>query len=372
MKKKIHSPRAAFVTGANISLIVLATLAVVAGAALARPILFPVALATMLALAVKPVARVLGTKLKIPPIITSALIVLTIISVVCVGVFALSGPASKWIGDAPKKFNEVERKIRPVKESVVEITEAAGKIDKITEPARDPDKLKVEVARPTLTSTVLGATAEVGLEFVIAISFLFLLLAFGDDFLERIANLEMLRGREADLLSMIRNAEEMISRYLFRFTLINIGLGIVIGLGMWAIGMPNPALWGVMAACFNFVPYIGLITGTIIVFLAAVVEMDSLWTAALAPAIYLIANSIEANAVTPSLLGRALSVHVIILFFGILLLGWMWGIGGVLIAVPLMATARVVCDHVDVLKPIGRLLGSDSVDREIFPEIHKN
>ena len=79
----------------------------------------------------------------------------------------------------------------------------------------------------------------------------------------------------------------------------------------------------------------------------------------LAPLIYMVLNAIEANAVTPSLLGRALSVHVIVLFFGILLFGWAWGLGGVLIAVPLMAMLRVVCDHVDSLAPIAKSL-SDS------------
>lgn len=299
---------------ADLSLIILAILAVLAAVMLGRPILFPITLALLMALATKPVARTLSERLKFPPIVAAALLVITIIGLFGGGVFALSGPASKWIGEAPQKFQEVERKMRPVKKSVEEITEAAGKIEKITETAKDPDKVKVEVARPTLTSTVPSATAEVGLEVLVAISCLFLLLAFGDDFLERIAKMKIFRGKKDNLHSLFSDAEDMISRYLFRFSLINIGLGIVIGLGMWAIGMPNPALWGAMAACFNFVPYVGLMAGSSIVFFVAVVEFDSLWHAALAPAIYILANGVEANAVTPSLLGKALSVHVLVLF----------------------------------------------------------
>lgn len=357
-----HLPRLTIL--AEISLIILAVIAILGAAMFARPILFPMTLAVLMALATKPVARKLCENLKFHPIVASVLIVLFIMGIGIGGMFALSGPAGKWISEAPQKFQEVERKIRPVKESVEEITEATGHIEKMTEAARDPSKVKVEVARPTLTSTVLSMTAEVGLEFLIAISCLFLLLAFGDDFMDRIADLKGNKTKNA-LIEMVKSAEEMISLYLFRFTLINCVLGLVIGLGMWALGMPNPALWGVMAACLNFVPYLGLIAGSSIVFFVAIVEFDSLLKAAIAPAIYIIANAIEANAVTPSLLGKALSVHVIVLFFGILLLGWLWGIGGVLIAVPLIATFRVMCSHFEPLKPVAQFLGGGSKEPSV-------
>ena len=217
----------------SISIIILAVIAVLAAALLARPVLFPVVLALVMAAALKPVARLICDKLGLHTIVASVLVVLTLLATVSVGIFALSGPASEWMSSAPTKFEEVERKLRPVKETVEDLSDAADHLDDITDTAKDPDKVTVEVSRPTLTSAVLSATAEAGLEFAIAISCLFLFLAFGDDFVNRLGNLAWFRHKRKDFVNLVRDAEGVISIYLLKFTLINIALGILIGLGMW-------------------------------------------------------------------------------------------------------------------------------------------
>lgn len=350
---------------AQISLVILALLAAVTAAYVARPILFPLALAALIAFALRPVDRMLIRKLRAPAIAVSVILVISIVTLIGGAIFMLSGPATKWISNAPQNFEKIEYKIRPVKESVEEISKAADQIEEITAKAKDPDKLKVEVARPTLTDTVLSMTTEVLIELGITISFLFLLLAYGDDLLKRMSKLAPKGEHRASLYDLFNTIESVISRYLFTFSLINMGLGTVIGLGMWAIGMPNPLLWGVMAACLNFIPYLGLITGSAIVFFVGLVTFESPFYAALAPGIYYVANLIEANAVTPALLGKALSVNVIVLFLSIIFWGWLWGIGGIIIAVPLMGAFKVICDHTHALRYVARFLGGgleDEVD----------
>jgi len=335
---------------------VLAVLATAAALYVARPILFPMALGSLLAFALRPVERLISNRTRLPSVATAAGIVALLILVLLIGIFFLSAPATKWMNNAPRQFSQVERKIQPVKESVEGISKAAGELEEMTKAAaKDSDKLQVEVARPTLTSTVLSFTTEAFLEAGITVSLLFLLLAFGEKLLLRIARLA--KGHRQDvLLDIFMSTEKVISTYLFNFSLINIGLGTVIGLGLWAIGLPNPILWGVMAACFNFIPYLGLIAGSSIVFFVALVTFESPAYACLAPLIYYVANLIEANAITPMILGKAMQINVIFLFIGILFWGWMWGIGGMLIAVPLMGAIKVICDNVDYLKSLGRLL----------------
>ena len=349
---------------ASISLIILAVIAVLGVAYLARPILFPITLASLLAFALQPVARFLSKQAKAPPPVAAAALVATLLITLIGGIYLLSAPASKWIGNAPRQFEEIEHKVRPVKESVEDISEAAEKLDKMAEGVKSEDKVKVEVARPTLTATALSVTSEVLLELGIAISCLFILLAWGDQFLRRVSRASGPFSKDHDLVEVFGRIEAMVSHYLFTFSLINAGLGLVIGIGMWIIGMPNPILWGVMAACLNFIPYLGLAAGCSIVLFVALVSFDSAFYAALAPLIYFAVNMLEANVVTPALLGKAMSINVIVLFIGILLWGWLWGIGGVLIAVPMLGALKVICDQFDELSPISILLSGGESYRE--------
>jgi predicted PurR-regulated permease PerM len=157
---------------------------------------------------------------------------------------------------------------------------------------------------------------------------------------------------------MFFQIERGISQYLLTFTAINVCLGIVIGTGMWLIGMPNPVLWGVMAGCLNFMPYIGAFVGSGVVFLVAALSFDSMGQALLAPAIYAAANTIEGNVITPLILGRSMRLNPIFIFLSVVLWGWMWGVGGALIAVPLLAMTKIACAHSRRLQSVATLLES--------------
>jgi predicted PurR-regulated permease PerM len=121
--------------------------------------------------------------------------------------------------------------------------------------------------------------------------------------------------------------------------------------------MPNPALWGAMCCVLNFIPYVGAMAGTMVVFLVAVLTFDSLGYACLVPAVYFAITAVEGNLITPALLGRSMSLNPVMVFLFLVFWGWIWGIGGALLAVPLLAMLKIGFDQFERTRPVGTLLG---------------
>jgi predicted PurR-regulated permease PerM len=129
---------------------------------------------------------------------------------------------------------------------------------------------------------------------------------------------------------------------------------------MYLLGMPNPLLWGVMAAILAYIPYLGSLVGIGTVTVVAILTFDEMLRILMVPAIYFALDSIEANLVTPTILGQRLALNPVILFIWLIFCGWIWGITGALLAVPLLAIIKIMSDQVEQLAPIGEFLGSES------------
>jgi predicted PurR-regulated permease PerM len=133
-------------------------------------------------------------------------------------------------------------------------------------------------------------------------------------------------------------------------------------MSFYALGMPTPYLWGVMAFALNFIPYVGAVGGISVAAFMAVVTFDSLAYAALAPLSYAVINGIENQFVSPLFLGRRLQLNSVAMLLALTFWTWLWGIAGTIVAVPLLVTIKVFCDHLDSLSGIGEFLS------EKYPE----
>jgi predicted PurR-regulated permease PerM len=337
-------------------LVILTMLAILYALYSARAIVFPIVLAFLIAFPLRPAVRWLARRY-VPAFIGAGLVVGLLLLVLFRGGQLLMEPATMWIAEAPENLRVAETKLREFRRSFESINAASQTVEEIAQ-GGEPEAVQVEIKQPSLTSLVLSTTGSLLAGAMIAVTLVYLLLAFGDGLLAAIIKLMPTYHDKTNVRQMCDRAEGTISRYLLTSTLINIALGVVIGGGLWLIGMPNPVLWGVMAALLNYVPFLGLAVGSAVVFVVALVSFDSALYALLAPAIYLTANGIEGNLITPALLGRSMQLNIIIVFLFIVIWGWMWGIGGSLIAVPLLAIVKIVCEHFERLRPVAAILSA--------------
>lgn len=328
---------------------------------LGRDFLMPVSLAFLLALVLSPVVRVLARR-SIPEPLTALLVVLCVLAAIGGGSYSLSGPVTQWIDDAPRIGRELGAKIAVIRRPMDAVADASRQVEEMTTES-DPTVQRVVLNEPGLLSRaatgVPNMLAQTGLTLVL----LLFLLASGDMFYEKLVkSLPTLSDKKRGL-RIARTIEREVSRYLFTITLINFTLGAAIAAGMFAIGMPNPVLWGVTAALLNFIPYVGALIGMTLVAAVALVSFDTVGAALLAPLIYLACNLIEGQIVTPMVVGRRLEMNPVAIFLAIAFWGWLWGIPGALIAVPLLVTAKVFADHVEGLGPLGEFLGARDLPR---------
>jgi predicted PurR-regulated permease PerM len=197
---------------------------------------------------------------------------------------------------------------------------------------------------------------------------LYFLLASGDQFLRKLVRIAPRFEDKRRAVEIAHDIEQRISVYLQTITLINLGLGISVAIAAYFVGLPNAPLWGFLAFALNFIPYLGALIGIAISFVISLLTFDSLGHALVLPAIYLGYNIIEGNFVTPYILSRILTLNTVIVFFSIMFWTWLWGIPGALLAVPILATFKIVSDHVDFLRPVGDFIGDEpQTDKPSIP-----
>jgi predicted PurR-regulated permease PerM len=315
----------------------------------------PVVLACMVALTLMPLVRRLQRR-GVPPGLTAVVVVVGLAAGLSIGAYALSGAASHWLQEAPSIGQHVETKLRAFRGSVEALSTVEKQVDSISGSPNDPTTQEVVVKEPGFLAGATSTLWSGVTTLVLSLLLLFFLLASGDMVYEKILRvLPTLYDKKA-ALRIVHDMEASISHYLLTVTMVNIGLGIAIGTAMWLLGMPNPALWGVVATILNFLPYIGAITGIVMTGLVALVTFDTVQHALLVPLIYFTLTSLEGNVITPIIVGRRLELNTVAIFVGLAFWGWVWGIAGVLIAVPLLVIVKRICDHLPSWAALGEFL----------------
>ncbi|WP_197525542.1 AI-2E family transporter [Pseudobythopirellula maris] len=333
------------------SLVLLAGLAFFYTLYFAKAVLMPITLAVMLSFVLKPVVGGLR-RIGLPNAASATLIFVVSVAVLGAGATYLAEPAKAWISQAPRDLAKIGRDMSGYFEPLERIEKARDEVAEMTKTPGAASPIAVRVEQPPLTSQLMSSTGGVLASGVICLSLLFFLLSAGDRFLEKTVELAPTRRAKREVVEVLREIEHRISLYLGAITLINAGLGAVIGLGLWLIGMPNPVLWGVMAMLLNYIPFVGLVAGTLTVWVAAMASLGSPGQALLAPLIYLGANGVEANLITPYTLGKSNGLNPVVILLAVFLSGWVWGVVGIFLAVPLLIAAKILCESVDSLNPI--------------------
>jgi predicted PurR-regulated permease PerM len=321
-----------------------------------RAMLLPLVLALLLSYLLTPLVRGL-VRVRIRPPIGAAIILLSLIGLIVYAISRLAEPAAGWIEKAPYSLHELKLKLLPLKQPMEKVAQATGEIDKLTTPESGATKPQpVVVKHNALTEIFFTQTPDFVASAVVMLILLYFLLASDGVFLSKIIKLNSRLEDKKRALSIMREIESQISRYLLTITAINLGLGLAVGITVHLLGLRNPIMWGVMVAALNFVPYLGALTGIICMTLGAVLSFDSLGYAMILPASYLVLAMLEGNFITPLVLGRSLTLNPVVILVALTFWGWMWGISGMILAVPMLATFKIFCDHIEPMEPIGEFL----------------
>lgn len=364
---RLHMP----VDVRSLSLAVLAVLAVVFALHVAGAVVVPVLLGLMLSYALEPLVTRLQ-RLRLPRALAAALLLGGLVGGVGWTAYALSDDASRLLESLPSAAEKVKAAMaakRPGADSALaQVQKAALQLEQAAEagapsvPQRGVTRVIVERPRFNLhdylwTGTV-GLLASLG-QATVVVFIAFFLLAAGDTFRRKLVHLAGPTFAKRRLtVQTLDEIGAQIHRYLLVQVFTSVVVGLTIWLAFWAVGVEHAAVWGVVAFVGDFIPYIGAAVLTASAGLMSFVQFGSLDMALLVAGISLGVHTLSGNLLMPWLSSRSSRMNAVVVFVGVLAFGWLWGLWGLLLGVPILASVKAVCDRVDGLQPIGELLGA--------------
>ena len=322
-----------------------------------RSFAVPVVIALLLSFVLAPAVRLLR-KLWVPAPLAAALVLVLVVVAAGGAVYGLAGPAATWIEQLPRSIDRLESRVGDLRGSVENMREATDRVEEMATLGDEEEPQQVEMAGTGLGDSLFQLTVGFFVQLFFVIVLLYALLASGELLVDKL--MEVVPGvHDRDHMASIAGyTERQISRYLFTVTMINTALGVVSGLAMFLLGMPNPFLWGFIAGLFNFVPIIGSMVTSSVLLLVATSEFSDFWRIVLPPLVFLALTGLEAYFVTPAVLAQRLTLNLVVVFLSLFFWGWLWGPAGALLAVPMLAALKIVSDQIDAMAPVSRLLGS--------------
>ncbi len=341
---------------APVSLVVLATLAVGYTLWAAQTVILPIMLAAFFALVGNPIIRLLR-RLYLPRFIASLLVLAMGLSVAVALAVQLAGPAANWFQQAPQQMRQISRELHDLTKPVQQANQAAenfaraagGETDRQVRIVRTQldDPYKSLVRTPKLAASVLA---------VILLTFFFMV--YGENLQRHVIALFPNRQQQRFTTEILRGIEREVSRYVLTITLINMTVGLVFAgiLCLLKVPLQEALLWGTIVALLNFAPYVGPLIGVMLMLLMGFVEFRTPLASALPALLYLMLHTIEGQVVTPIVLGRRMAISPLMLTLALMLFGWLWGMVGLLLAVPMLVCIKMVLGRVEGMQRWARLL----------------
>lgn len=322
----------------------------------AAPVLMPITFALLLNMLLMPGVRLL-VRCHLPTPLAAAIVLSSAVFLLLGTIYLLARPAQEWLQKAPDSFYKVEQKLRTITEPIENIEKATAKIEQATKSGnQSTETQEITLVRPSLTDILLSGTPQVLATAGVVTILLFFLLSSGDTFLRKLVAVIPTLEDKKRAVEIVRNIQGDISFYLLAITLVNLGLGISVAAVLAFLGVSNPLLWGAMVAILNFAPYVGAAVNLVVLTTVGMLSFDSLSQALLVPGIFAVLSVLASNVILPLALGQRLLLSPVAIFVAIMVWGWMWGVIGALLAVPLLASFKIVCERVESLQPIAEFL----------------
>lgn len=328
------------IRGLQIPLWGLFIIAVLAVLYFAKSVFIPIFLAVVFSFVLMIPVNLLE-KIRIPPSLGALIVLLATLGGFSVLAYNMYDPIRVWVERFPNEIQNIETKIEELRSSFNEVQKTTEEIDQtITDltgsAVKSPDTQEVVVKSGSRLYTLMDNTQAFIVGFMFFLLLLYFLLAFGELMIKSLMMTWQDRAHRITFLRITQASQFQISHYLLLITLINIGLGIITALGMWMIGMPTPLLWGVSASLLNYIPYLGPLINMILVSFVGLITFDHISTAMLPALLILGLNIIEGQVIQPLFVGRMFTINPVFVFISVAFWGWLWGVAGMFMAVPLL------------------------------------
>jgi predicted PurR-regulated permease PerM len=331
-----------------------------------QALLAPLAFGMLIFYALDPVVDAMEWR-GIPRWIGAALALGLTLAGIGAGAYALQDEALKVINELPAGARRVvaliERQPQAKPGPLEKVEQAAQELSKTDAAKPAPGVMRVQVEEPRITATGLFWSGSLGIGAVlnqlIIILFLTYFILLSDKMFRR--KFVELAGPTLSKKKITVEIIDDISSQIGRFILVQILTSVIVGLATWAaltaVGLESAALWGLLAGVFNSIPYYGPLIVSSALALVAFLQFGTIYMMMLVAGLSLVITSLEGWLLTPTLMGKVASMNRVAVFVGLLFWSWAWGVPGMLLAVPMMMSVKVICDHVEDLKPVGRFLG---------------
>lgn len=325
-------------TAAQSATIGMFVILLVVALSLARPLLLPVASAFVVTMMLGPLSA-RAERYRVPSLLSAIVLWLLVIAVFYGAIVLLAAPAVDWIGKAPDIGRNIQEKLHVLDRPLAALQEVRDALL----PADKKGSLGVDIIS-FVQPALLVVTPAIGQTFIFFGTLFFMLL--GRSQLRRVL-VVFFDEREARLrtLKIMNDIEHNLTGYLSIVAMINVAIGIGGGIAAWVAGLPDPLAWAVLAFILNFIPYIGALIMEAALFMVGIVTFPTLTHALLAPLLFLGLATLEGHFITPSIMGRRLTLNPLTVFLSLVFWTWLWGPVGAFLAVPLLIMALVVVDH---------------------------
>src|SRR3984885_1314428 len=330
-------------------------LALLAALYAAREIVLPIVLAIILDLLLQPALRLLE-RLHVPRMLGALLLLALFFGPIVAFVTGMSGPASSWAAKLPEGVPRLQEHLNFLRAPIEAVRQfwqqAQGYVSGDSQPAASTSP----AFGAGLLLAIFSNTSAFAAGFLETVLVLFFLLLSGDTFLRRLVEVLPNFSDKRQAVEISQHIEHDISAYLITITIMNAAVGLTTALAMWLCGLGDPILWGAVAFLLNYVPILGPMIGVAMFTLAGLLTAKTLWLALLPAGLYFVIHLAEGEIITPTLLARRFTLNRVLVILALIFWYWMWGVPGAILAVPMLAITKIICDRIRMLAAFGHFL----------------
>lgn len=315
-------------------------------------VFLPLVAALILTIILSPLADKLATWL--PNFLASILALLAFFAILALAFTAVLAPAVSLYDEVPMMARQVSEHFSEMQVAFAWVSDLNEQLTALT---GEDSGQQVVLAGPSMLEQLAFATPTVLLELLLTFMLAFFMIEARIRLRRRLLLERQQVGSSLKAARAIREVQDRVAAYILTVGFINMGVGVIVALGAWAMGLDAPIMWGGLAAILNFIPYIGPLVMVVLLALFGIGSADAVLVGLIPAAAYLGLHTVEANVVTPTVLGARFTMNPVLILLALSYFGWIWGVMGALLSVPILLTLTALVDHLGRPNFIGFIFG---------------